>query len=140
MSFFKWDSNIYSLEISQMDEEHQKLIEIMNNLHHKNELRRGKSELSKIIQELYDYVVFHFQSEETYLLSIQYPNLEAHKKIHVKLLLELKHFQLEYDLQNSSTLNARFFEFLEMWLSSHIQHFDKDYSLFLKSLPNPHQT
>lgn len=137
MPFFQWTKAEHGLNIPEMDLEHQTLINLMNNLFEKNEDQLQKEEMSYVIKELIDYVIIHFKDEETFLEKINYPDLAPHKKIHQKLLKQLKMYYEEFLKQNSGKIDDRFFEFLSLWLTSHIQHFDMDYSHFLHSETPP---
>ncbi len=133
MPFFQWTKAEYGLNIPEMDLEHQILINLMNKLFEKNKSQVPKAEMIHIIKELIDYVIIHFKDEEMFLAKINYPDLVTHKKIHQKLLKQLKMYYEEFLKQNSDKIDDRFFEFLSLWLTSHIQHFDMDYSHFLHS-------
>ena len=134
MSYFQWTKASLGLDIPEMDLEHQILINLMNKLFEKNEAHVQKVEMSQVIKELIDYVIIHFKDEEQFLDKINYPNLDTHKDIHQKLLKQLKMYYEEFLKQNSDKIDDRFFEFLSLWLTSHIQHFDMDYSHFLHSV------
>lgn len=133
MSYFQWTKASLGLDIPEMDLEHQILIDLMNKLFAKNEAHVHKAEMSQVITELIDYVIIHFKDEERFLEKINYPDLGTHKEIHQKLLKQLKIYFEEFLKQNSDKIDDRFFEFLSLWLTSHIQHFDMDYSQFLQS-------
>lgn len=108
----------------------------------KNSAKASKLELSLIITDLINYVIIHFKNEEEFLQKINYPRLEEHKKIHENLLNQLNIYYTNYLKQENELIDNRFFEFLSLWLSSHIQHFDMDYSYFIQSnstIPTPQQ-
>ncbi len=133
MSYFQWTKASLGLDIPEMDLEHQILIDLMNKLFEKNEAQVQKTEMSQVIKELIDYVIIHFKDEEIFLEKINYSDLDMHKDIHQKLLKQLKMYYEDFLKQNSDKIDDRFFEFLSLWLTSHIQHFDMDYSQFLHS-------
>lgn len=142
MYLFQWTKEDYGLSIPEMDLEHQNLIQLMNKLLKKNSAKASKLELSLIITDLINYVILHFKNEEEYLQKINYPRLEEHKKIHENLLNQLNIYYTNYLKQENELIDNRFFEFLSLWLSSHIQHFDMDYSYFIQSnstIPTPQQ-
>lgn len=130
MSLFEWNDRLFGLQIPEMDLEHQMIMNMMNELYLKNEQRCPKNELLQTIQYLVQFVREHFKNEEIYLEKIKYPSLEPHKKVHARLLLELEHFQKEFETQEATVISARFFDFLELWVTAHIQYYDKDYSFY----------
>lgn len=127
-SLFVWDPQRLDLKVPEMDNEHKKLVEIMNRLYQKNTENAPKLELSRIINELADFVVVHFQHEELYMEKIRFPGLLNHKGIHQRLLSQLRQHKTEYDSGSGSKISEKFFDFLTLWLSAHIQHIDMQYS------------
>ena len=128
MSLFTWDSLRYELKVNDMDNEHKKLIDIMNRLYEDNKNGASKEALLKNIGELCDFVVVHFQHEEAYLDKIRFPGLANHKGIHQRLLSQLRQYRSEFESGSSDKINPKFFEFLALWLAAHIQHVDMQYS------------
>ncbi|MEY4616662.1 MAG: hypothetical protein RJB66_1622 [Pseudomonadota bacterium] len=127
-SLFTWDSKRYELKVTEMDNEHKKLIEIMNDLYDKNKKNAPKPDLLTSINELCDFVVLHFQHEETHLEKIRFPGLANHKGIHQRLLSQLRQHKADFESSESNRINEKFFEFLSLWLAAHIQHIDMQYS------------
>lgn len=127
-SLFIWDSKKYELKVSEMDNEHKKLIEIMNSLYEKNKQNAPKEDLLKHITDLLDFVVIHFQHEEAHLEKIRFPGLTNHKGIHQRLLSQLRQHKVDFESSQSGKISEKFFEFLSLWLAAHIQHIDMQYS------------
>ncbi|SMF25543.1 bacteriohemerythrin [Pseudobacteriovorax antillogorgiicola] len=128
-SFFSWNDS-YDLGIDAMNSEHKTLIAMMNRLYEKHEQGAEFDSLKQSVEDLANYTIKHFSDEETYMESINYPELKVHKLIHADLLKKLaKHKE---DFLASQTLSPMFFNFLKMWLSAHIQGIDMKYSNFKK--------
>lgn len=127
-SLFVWDSERMDLKVAEMNGEHQKLIDLMNSLYLKNKEGATRAELLKHLTELAEFVVAHFQHEEAYMEKIKFPGLHNHKGIHQRLLSQLKQYRQDYDHSSSDRIAEKFFDFLTLWLSAHIQHIDMQYS------------
>lgn len=127
-SLFVWDPQRLELKVTEMDNEHKKLVDMMNNLYKKNHENASKPELMRVINELADFVVVHFQHEESYLEKIRFPGLLNHKGIHQRLLSQLKQHKTDFETSSAAKINEKFFDFLTLWLSAHIQHIDMQYS------------
>jgi hemerythrin-like metal-binding protein len=97
----------------------------MNRLHDQFQAGVGKLQQKKTIEELQKYTVKHFSLEEQYLASIDYPKLEAHKLIHASLLEEFGEHVAAF--KKSGELTSKFFSFLKLWLTAHIQGIDMKY-------------
>ncbi|MFH2036944.1 MAG: bacteriohemerythrin [Candidatus Zixiibacteriota bacterium] len=129
MAFINWD-NSYSVKIPQMDEEHQKLIDILNDLY--TRIRSGIDDhLFQItIDDLIDYTRFHFINEEELMREGEYPELEKHLKMHEGFTKQVIQFQNDFYV-NKITPSAKAMEFLWNWLLNHILTEDKKYGEFL---------
>ena len=124
-SFFKWDQSRLTTHVDAMDNEHKKLIEIMNRLYERNEAKASKSELATIVKELASWTVTHFEHEEKFFDTLAYSQASVHKKIHKDLIERLKGHQAEFE--KSGVLGPAFFQFLKTWLSAHIMGIDTKY-------------
>src|ERR1019366_2927059 len=60
---FPWQKN-YSLGISLIDEQHQKLVLLLNKLAASLATQANTAELKNIFNELALYAIYHFQTEE----------------------------------------------------------------------------
>lgn len=124
-SFFKWDQDRLTTHVDAMDNEHKKLINIMNKLYERHEAKAGKAELSGIIQELGLWTVTHFQHEERFFDTLEYAQAGVHKKIHKDLLARFSGHQAEFE--KTGVLAPAFFQFLKTWLTAHIMGIDVKY-------------
>jgi hemerythrin len=59
----EWE-DIYSVGIEEFDNDHKKLIELINRLHQAMLDKKAKEVLGEIINELVDYTIYHFNKEE----------------------------------------------------------------------------
>ncbi len=125
--FFKWDPTLYSVKVRNMDNEHIRLIEIMNQLYDKNSKKVSKEEIKRTLNELASYTITHFKNEEMFMQSIKYAGLANHKRIHEDLLTKFKAHMTEFEKSSAATLSGAFFAFLKVWLGAHIQGIDRKY-------------
>ena len=110
MSFFvKWDES-FSVNVPDMNEEHKKLINIMNKLHAFNKCPEIPA-LGSILTEFEEYTIAHFQNEEKYMEEIGYAELDTHKVIHQQLLSTLRE-HVEAFKKRGGGLSDEFFTFL----------------------------
>lgn len=131
MALFDWD-NKYSVNIREIDEQHKKLIGIINELH--DAMSKGKSNeiLSRTLQELIDYTRTHFANEERLMSMHGYSEYSTHKAAHEDLLKQVMKFDREFR-EGALGLSIQMMNFLKDWLSKHILETDKKYSPFLNS-------
>ncbi|HPG24436.1 MAG: hemerythrin family protein [Spirochaetaceae bacterium] len=124
MTVLAW-SDAFDVGVDKMNEEHQRLIDLMNRLHDLYEGDASRSEQKKTFDELAKYTVKHFADEEAYMESIEWPGLVTHRHIHAKLLDDLGTHKAAFD--KGGELSSKLFSFLKIWLKAHIQGIDRKY-------------
>lgn len=129
MALFTW-SDEYSVGIKEIDEQHKKLFDIINELHDAMKEAKGKAVLGKVIKELISYTEFHFSTEEILLQNCKYPDFNQHKLKHDDFTRKVKEFEQKY-LSGAALLSQEIVQFLRDWLVKHIKESDKQYSLFI---------
>ncbi len=127
--FLQWGPQ-FSVNIKEIDEQHKKLINMVNTLHSAFSTGKSKSVISNILNELIEYTVYHFGTEEKYFKEYDYPEKDAHIKIHQDLAKKVLDFKDAFD-SGKTTVSIELLKFLRDWLSNHICITDKKYSKFL---------
>src|SRR5512133_389950 len=84
MSFMEWNER-YSVGVAVFDDEHKKLIAIINELYEAITVGADKLALQRISDKLVEYTLMHFRHEETYFDDWSYPQAAAHTAYHAKL-------------------------------------------------------
>jgi hemerythrin-like metal-binding protein len=126
---FVWDPSQYSLEIEAMDQQHLILIGLMNKLAVRADAGAPKAELSAALRELGRFTVKHFDAEEAYMRSFNYPKIETHRAIHKDLLRSL-HEHIDIYEAGDGRLSPKVLQFLKLWLGAHIKGIDKQYAAY----------
>lgn len=123
----KWKKE-YELGVKHIDEQHEKLFEIADSAYKllTNELVTDKyDKIIEILGELKEYTIFHFKSEEEYMLSIGYKKFLSHKVEHENFINEINNLDLnEIDLNQDEAVKE-ILEFVIDWIDSHILNQDK---------------
>ncbi|MGC8765664.1 MAG: bacteriohemerythrin [Brevinematia bacterium] len=130
MEFINWDESL-SVGLNYFDEQHKKLIRIINKLYDSMKERKSREILSEIFNELIDYTKTHFKSEEEMMIKYNYPHYIAHYNEHKKLTEEVLKLQEKYN-KGELFISVEVMNFLKDWLSHHILETDKKYGPFLK--------
>jgi len=125
----KW-SEKYSVGIARIDGEHQKLIELVNELYSAMLGGQAKDVVGKTLDGLASYTVSHFVFEESLMKTHAYPEFQQHKEQHDKLVEQVK--LLQADLRaGKPAVSKEVMAFLQQWLLGHILGVDKKYSAHL---------
>jgi hemerythrin len=128
--FMPWTPEL-ALGIPTIDEQHKKLVAMVNTLHRSVE-RNDTSSAARVLQELLEYTGYHFGTEEKYFDQYGYPETDAHKTIHKKLVEKVLAFKRKFDA-GEEFLSQELLNFLKDWLVSHIGVTDRKYAPFLQS-------
>jgi hemerythrin-like metal-binding protein len=119
-----WSSS-YSVNVEAMDQEHQRLIDIINCLYAAMREGRGREALAGILDELVQYTRTHFSHEERLMQQAAYPGYEEQRSAHAALVERLG--EIREKLVAGTALSQEVMSFLKNWLVSHIQGLDKKY-------------
>ncbi|MCI5222469.1 MAG: bacteriohemerythrin [Candidatus Electrothrix sp. AR4] len=128
MSLIKWDDSL-SVNVAEIDQEHKKLVLMINELTDAMKAGKGKDVLGKILDGLVAYTASHFQKEEKYFKELNYPYMVEHKNEHVAFVKKVLEFKEEFD-QGRATVSVSILQFLSKWLQTHIKGADMKYSKF----------
>ncbi len=120
----------YSVKVDEIDEQHKKLIDIINKLYITVSASVvNENNLGKIFKELVDYADYHFETEEKYFDKFDYPQKEKHKLEHVKYTQKVLDWYIQYN-NGKIGISLEVTDFLVSWWTNHILNVDKGYSEF----------
>jgi len=122
----------FNINVEEIDLQHQKLLELVNNLHSSVEACIDKKELEERLIELVAFTRFHFSTEHRLMKEHNYPELASHHKEHNFLLQHMDrlvvavssgkhpHFYSDYDVSSD-------------WALTHISDYDRSLGTFLNT-------
>ena len=128
MSLLNWSDDL-SVKVTQIDEQHMKLIGYINSLHEAMKERKTHEVLGGIIESLINYTEEHFRTEEKYFDEFGYLKATQHKKEHKDFVAKIASFKKDFD-SNKMMLSVEIMDFLKDWLINHIKKTDMAYSDF----------
>jgi hemerythrin len=123
MAVISWNDSL-SVGVLAFDNQHRRLIAIINKLHDAMKDGRGKEVLDGIMLELVDYTVYHFLAEEKMFIDTGYPDYVAHKREHDAFTARVK--AARGSATNATTLAT--LSQLTDWLRHHIMGVDRKYT------------
>ncbi|MBF0627924.1 MAG: bacteriohemerythrin [Magnetococcales bacterium] len=128
--FFPWTDTL-NTGMKDIDDDHRKLVDMINQIHKLLKESAGKDEVGKIITALADYTHFHFGREEKLFDLHKYPETPAHKAKHVKLLNEVAALAKRFE-EGDFAAPMDLLNLAKIWLVNHIIKTDMLYVKFFK--------
>lgn len=127
-----WDDTM-SVGVAALDEDHKKLVALLNQLFEAVTTGHGRESLGKILDGLIDYTKVHFAHDERLFAATGYQDFAAHKKEHDDLTRQVLDIQHKYKAGATGLLTLEVMHFLRGWLADHIQGKDRKYGPYLNS-------
>ncbi len=129
MAVLAWKED-YSVKVRRFDDQHRRLIDLVNKLDNALALGKGSAVLSEVLASVTAYAQTHFSDEERIMLQNRFPGFTAHKKEHDQLVASVREFQREV-AAGDATVSPGLINFLKSWLLQHIQSVDMQYGPYL---------
>lgn len=129
MAFMDWRDS-FSVGVSAMDAQHQKLVGLINLLADAMQAGKGNQVIGPVLTELVAYTQTHFTDEEQLMARHGYLELDTHKIEHRNLTHQVGDFEKQFSA-GKIAVSIGLMNFLKDWLTHHIQGSDKRYGAFL---------
>jgi len=132
-----WSSDL-ALNISEIDDQHKQLVNIMNELFDAMMDGRGFDIIDDILNRLAEYADYHFATEEKYFDQFQYIESEKHKEEHRYYAKQVNEIKKAFDAGkviregSDNVLSVDLWKLLESWLADHLKNSDKNYAPLFK--------
>ena len=120
---FEWKEK-YSVAVEKFDKKYKELLKIGRELVSAFEnLEKGIDQydhIVKLLNEMQEYTVYHFESEEKAMKKVNYPELKEHKKVHQKFIEKLKEIDIEKIDEDQKQFSMELLDFIDKWIERHI--------------------
>ncbi len=130
-STFVFDDR-FRLGIAVIDQQHERFVAYLNDTWDALERGDSKDEFLHILNQLLDYVLEHFSTEEALMRQYGYPGLVEHRDAHNRTSDELFAFDMPLMVEEPEAARS-FLNFLTDWLKHHILQVDRELAAFLKA-------
>ncbi len=117
----------YSVFYEEIDEQHKKLIDMINELYDSFTNGKANEILEEIILRMIKYTDYHFKTEEKYFAEYSFSDEKEHIKEHEKFVSEVSKFYEDFKKKDLN-LSYDLMNFLRTWLLKHILGSDKKYA------------
>jgi len=130
MPLIEWTQKL-SVNFEEIDNQHKKLIQLINKLHDAMKKGKGSSILDDVLKEMTDYAKYHFGTEEKFMEQFKFPELKEHKEQHHDFINKVGEFTEEMK-DSKIGMSLKVMHFLADWLKTHIINEDHKYVPYLK--------
>ncbi|GAA0554287.1 hemerythrin-like metal-binding protein [Rhizomicrobium palustre] len=135
MAYMEWNTAL-KVGIAIFDDEHKKLIAVINRLHEALQAGCGQADLLREVDHLIDYTAMHFRHEEMYFDDWSYPAAKPHCASHAALYGKMCGFRHAITSSNGSGFHGlrateEMLKFLKSWWFDHILIEDQAYGTYL---------
>ncbi len=129
MQLLVWEDR-FSVGIKEFDQQHKILFEMINTLIIARDNKSGQSVVVNALEQLVQYTIFHFTSEEAMMEHFGFDGLEEHQKEHADLLKRVQKYQEKLAAGETVSFDE-LLNFLASWLLDHTLGIDQKYGPFL---------
>jgi hemerythrin len=128
--FIKWRPD-FNLGIQEIDEQHKKIVELINQLNEAFINKVAHEHLGNILDEMTRYADYHFKTEEKLFSQYNYPFTSEHIQMHKDFKRKVADFRDKFD--KNLPVTFRVLNFLRKWLTNHILDVDREYVDIVRS-------
>lgn len=126
MTVVKWEREL-SVGVSSLDEQHEKMLFLLNTLHEGLMSGKGKMVLGGVLNQLVGATASHIRYEEGLLTRAGYRDEAAHRNGHAELMRQYSGISRQYETIGPSALSLPVMSFLRNSLMTHIRGADAGY-------------
>ena len=129
--FIEWQNDL-SVGVSEIDDDHKRLLEIVNKFHDAYVNGSAKSSMIETLTEIAEYATWHFDHEENIMRRLDFPDLKEHAAQHTNLLDQMGQILADYEI-GKAELTDEILNFLRDWIVIHLQTQDRELGLWIQS-------
>lgn len=123
MPFLEWQEK-YNIKVPAIDEQHQAIFAMINNLF--ESLEKGvynSQNVGSVLIPIAECIKYHFQIEEKMMMEINFQEYHYHKTLHERLTEQVMAFIIKLKKNEKVDINE-FLNFIKDWFLAHIPEED----------------
>jgi hemerythrin len=129
--FAKWEPE-YGLGIADLDREHKNLLNLLCKIHYSMTVESERENIDGFLARLARDTKAHFGNEEKLMTDSAFPQLNEHKREHLKLLKQVMSLQI-WSRSSRAASAAKDLRLIRGWMIDHIRFADRKFSEFMAS-------
>lgn len=128
----EWTENL-SVGVKEIDDQHKELINRVNVFSDAMKKGEANGQVMEVLSFLEVYVVTHFRDEEALQVRYNYPNYQAHRKIHKDFIQTVKELRASIEKGFTPATASMVSMTLTSWLLLHINKEDKAIGAYIRT-------
>ncbi len=120
MSLIEWRKE-FETGVTEVDHEHQELIELINELHDQIGADAPRKEVSDFLGEVFTKISAHFALEETVMRKHDYDEYADHKADHERLLDDLRDIMDDFEAGTGTDYKQALGAAVRDWFVNHFK-------------------
>jgi hemerythrin len=120
MALIEWKTE-FETGITDVDHEHQELVELLNQLHEQLGNQAQSEVVSDFLGEVFARISAHFALEESIMRKYSYDEYADHKGDHEKLLDDIRDIMDDYDAGEFAAYDNRLASTVHDWFVNHFK-------------------
>ena len=129
MPLMEWSERL-SVRIPAIDNQHKRLIALINRLHDAVFEGYEVHMMVPLVQDLLDYARTHFRAEERIFEQYSYPEAEKHKAAHEEFVRQVREIRRGAAARERDVA-LKAMRFLKEWLAHHLMGTDRHYAAYV---------
>lgn len=121
----KWKPE-YSVKVEEIDKQHIRFHNMLNDFYTAFVEGKDLDVLEKTLNDIIEYAVYHFETEEKYFEKFRYKLAKEHHKIHEDMKAKLSQFMMDYK-EGKADISMELLNFLINWFIEHLTIEDQKY-------------
>jgi hemerythrin len=123
-----WSESL-SIGLDQLDDQHKKMVGILNALQEAISQGSQKPDVERVIADLLSYTRYHLSFEERQMVVAAYPGLSDHQREHRGLVAQIEIYALQVN-DRQPLAAIKLLKFVNQWWSRHLATSDRAYGEF----------
>lgn len=120
MLIYHWENRL-ECGVALIDEQHRTLFAAANTFFIRYKCGLKKASAQKCMEFLRYYILYHFQTEESYQVESGYSEYRSHQAMHSSLSTQVRFYAVKLTQSDyAEEVMEEFFQFLTRWLREHI--------------------
>lgn len=132
LHIYPWSKELET-GIEILDSQHKNFLMHANSFIIKTKAGKANEGIREEFEFIKDYLMYHFQTEETFLYENKYDKYGEHQAEHLQMKFKAKMIENALEEEDPEKVVKEFVEFVNEWVVNHILKSDLEFSRYLNN-------